>query len=286
MRTSRRFAIAGVAAALALVALFGVAGRARAIGMPYAISFTGGATVGATCATSQISFLNTVTGNVGDAACGGLWDCWTVGLYDANGVLLNSTSNGVFIGTTDQTPYALELSGVTARPVTVRLIDSTTFGGTTGPVIASATIDPASIPELEGVCGSLPYVGGGSAPPTPGIWDDGRINPHHGDDYAILMPARDDHGDPSLQVWCLNSAGEGYFGGEFSQADLSGVPAMPPANTEVLRISACRVPVVFYVLTTGAYQVNIGPDAEGKVAVVIFSGLPPSNVHFQDFSAQ
>lgn len=82
-------------------------------------------------------------------------------------------------------------------------------------------------------------------------------------------------GLPALHIYCL---GEGtYLGLVVSSADLADYPERPASNTLVARSSVC--PVAFYILTTGEYQVNIGPDREGKTYVTIFRGLPPSGVY-------
>ena len=40
----------------------------------------------------------------------------------------------------------------------------------------------------------------------------------------------------------------------------------------------------FYKLPSGEYQINVGPDNEGKVHVVTFTGVPPENVRGHTFS--
>jgi len=42
--------------------------------------------------------------------------------------------------------------------------------------------------------------------------------------------------------------------------------------------------VAFYKLTTGEYQLNVGPDADGKVEVTIFDGFPPTNTYGYSFN--
>lgn len=42
--------------------------------------------------------------------------------------------------------------------------------------------------------------------------------------------------------------------------------------------------VSLYLLTTGELQVNVGPDAEGKVRVTIYDGIPPTRVYGYEFN--
>lgn len=63
---------------------------------------------------------------------------------------------------------------------------------------------------------------------------------------------------------------------------LAEYPAQPEENT--LLVSSADGYINIYLLTTGEYQINIGPDAEGKVTVIIFTGLPRTNVYRRDFN--
>ncbi|MBN1427060.1 MAG: hypothetical protein JXB07_01665 [Anaerolineae bacterium] len=119
--------------------------------------------------------------------------------------------------------------------------------------------------------------GGNGAP-------DDRINWQHGDDHAILYPRQDAAGHPVLHVYCLDEKGNGYLGDILTQDMFSKAPAHPLQNTKVGETHVCQVPVEAYVLNTGEYQINIGPDIEGKTHEVIFTGLPPSHVYFKSFN--
>lgn len=113
---------------------------------------------------------------------------------------------------------------------------------------------------------------------------DDRINWKHGDNTAILYPRKDAEGKPVLQLYCMSPDGKGTLGDIITQDMFDKAPAKPAVNTKVHETNVCRVPVTFYVLTTGEYQVNIGPDIEGKTHEIIFTGLPPSKVYFKDFN--
>jgi hypothetical protein len=116
--------------------------------------------------------------------------------------------------------------------------------------------------------------------PTQEKAPDDRINWKHGDGYAVLYPRQDDQGNPVLHIYCIVEKGNGSLGYVLSRDLFSQATAKPSKNTQVGETDACRVPIKFYVLTTGEYQINIGPNAEGKVDVIVFTGLPPMNVHY------
>jgi hypothetical protein len=121
----------------------------------------------------------------------------------------------------------------------------------------------------------------GPAPaPTQEKAPDDRLNWKHGDDYAVLYARNDAQGNPILHIYCIDEKGNGSLGYILTQEMFDRAPAKPSSNTKVGETDACRVPVKFYVLTTGEYQINIGPNAEGKVEVIVFTGLPPANIHY------
>jgi len=107
------------------------------------------------------------------------------------------------------------------------------------------------------------------------------LNKGHGDIYAHIYFGQDSAGYPSLFAWCVNE-GEGSLVATVRQPDLQLIDALPSVDTLAQSYSGwpCEAPVEFYVLTTGEYQVNIGPDGEGKVSVMVFSGLPPTGTYF------
>ena len=43
---------------------------------------------------------------------------------------------------------------------------------------------------------------------------DGRLNCHHGDWLAVVYPGEDDQGGMSIDIYCVDLAGKGYFGME------------------------------------------------------------------------
>jgi hypothetical protein len=107
------------------------------------------------------------------------------------------------------------------------------------------------------------------------------INEGHGDHWASLYNDVTDSGDPSVKVYCI-VGGQGQYGGQFSKAELKAIPRNPDANVTIKTITSCAAPIGVYLLTTGEYQVNIGPDGEGKTAVIIFRRMPPIDIYFRD----
>lgn len=115
--------------------------------------------------------------------------------------------------------------------------------------------------------------------PPPGI--------NTGGASALIVPitatGEEAHGDyVGLSFWGINEQGDGYFAFYVSKEMLDALPENPEVNLEIARTDNGQI--VFYKLTTGEYQVNIGPDSEGKVQVVIFDGIPPTNVYRRDFN--
>jgi hypothetical protein len=111
------------------------------------------------------------------------------------------------------------------------------------------------------------------------------INMYYGDTWVALANVQDDQGKPALQIWCLDPLSQPYYKGlTLTQALFAKVPAHPSVNTLIDKNNTCSVPVAAYVLTTGEYQVTIGPDPYGVINEVVFTGLPPTNVYFVRFN--
>lgn len=113
---------------------------------------------------------------------------------------------------------------------------------------------------------------------------DNRINPAHGDLEAPIYSGSDADGNPAVLVYCVDDNSNGYPEFSVTAADVNAYPEYPPTNVEVKRATTCDVDVIFYILTTGEYQINIGPFTDGKVFEVTFTGLYPQNVHFNEFN--
>lgn len=207
-------------------------------------------------------------------------DWYSMVLYDANGYAVAGGMGGTELGGSGNgvNIVGIPFHAPTKRPFTVKLHDITQpFPPTeadfkNGPVIASYTFDPV---YFDDACRSLPL---NSRPFTPKVDQppDTRLNWNTGDLQAVIYPAYDDQGDDALHVYGVNSNSRGYFLFAITPADLAPYQDVPPAeNTLIHQVEN----VAAYVLTTGEIQLNIGPDAEGKVWVVIIDGLPATHVY-------
>jgi hypothetical protein len=107
------------------------------------------------------------------------------------------------------------------------------------------------------------------------------INFGHGDHYVVLSNDITDDGDATLKFYCIVE-GQGQYKGEVTRSEFRSVHRDPDLNLLVKWIPGCAVPIGVYVLTTGEWQVNIGPDVEGKTAVIIFHKVPPVDVYYYD----
>jgi len=107
------------------------------------------------------------------------------------------------------------------------------------------------------------------------------LNEGHGDQIAQVVFGQADAGYPALFVYCVNPGQDNTlaltvrwdFGTDYTPSD---------TNRLVLGTNQCAAPVDVYVLTSGEFSVHIGPDAEGKVAAMVFNAPPVSNLHFVD----
>lgn len=68
--------------------------------------------------------------------------------------------------------------------------------------------------------------------------------------------------------------------------DLAALPETPDENTLIAVGTETTYwgDVNVYQLTTGEIQVNVGPDAEGKVRVTIYDAIPPTRVYGYEFN--
>lgn len=108
---------------------------------------------------------------------------------------------------------------------------------------------------------------------------DGRLNPLNGDNLAVAYEGSDGNGGTSLDLYCVRADSTGMLGLQITQDDLP--TTTPDENTLIAQSEICNVS--FYVLSSGEYQVNIGPDAEGKVWELIFTSLDMDNLRSQVF---
>ncbi|MEQ8675957.1 MAG: hypothetical protein RIC84_22250 [Aggregatilineales bacterium] len=126
----------------------------------------------------------------------------------------------------------------------------------------------------DGCPAPLAPVGGGSAIPT-----DGRMNANHGDLIAAVYDISD-----GINIYCVNSNAQGFFSFRVDASTIAGFPANPASNTLVASSVHCAVH--FYILSSGEFQINIGPDAGGDVREMVFTGFNMSNLRLSNYIDQ
>jgi hypothetical protein len=125
-------------------------------------------------------------------------------------------------------------------------------------------VDAGATDRSKGVCSGL--VNGNSAI----AFADGRFCFGRGEADIALFPDGD-----GLLIYRLNEddTGEKIF--EFSGEELSEIVSNPEAN--ILIANTADNFVRFYRLSSGQYQINVGPNEEGKVYVCIFEAIPDTD---------
>lgn len=85
----------------------------------------------------------------------------------------------------------------------------------------------------------------------------------------------------AIRVLDIDDNGRSSRAFDLTAKELAALPELPEENILVDEYYE----IAFYKLTTGEYQVNAGPDAEGKVFVLNFTGCPATNVYESTFIA-
>jgi hypothetical protein len=112
-----------------------------------------------------------------------------------------------------------------------------------------------------------------TAVPTP---PDDRLNWGVADYLVVLYPGTDAQGSPAIRVFGVGEDGEGIYLFTITQQDIAAFVDNPPAvNTPIMTFGD----ITLYALASGEFQLNIGPDAEGKTQVIIFDSLAPGHVY-------
>lgn len=82
-----------------------------------------------------------------------------------------------------------------------------------------------------------------------------------------------------VQIYSVDANSKGTFALEVTTRDVRRVTREnPTVNTLIKASDDGRV--AMYLLSTGEFQVNMGPNPEGKVEVVIWKGIPPETAPF------
>ncbi len=108
-----------------------------------------------------------------------------------------------------------------------------------------------------------PFVDPSTIPP------DDRLNYGKGDVTNGIVYARTNNG---ITIYGINEFGEGFLGANVPFDELPNCDPAPSENQ--LLASSADGKYSIWLLTTCEYQVNMGPDAEGKVQVIIWQGIP------------
>lgn len=192
-------------------------------------------------------------------------------VVDAGGVILNGTtaaattvyathSNGAvgavswdFIaGQSYQFAFALGSADVTSVSMTV-LLNGTTI----------------SSPVIKVNCDGTTQIGTPGQGPAAG---DARLNSFNCDLTSALYAT-----GSGISVWDIGADSKGSYKGVYTLADVGDLAdSAPETNTFIKSIGHTSLEV----LTTGEYQIKIGPDETGKVCTMVADGLPPSSVYF------
>lgn len=119
--------------------------------------------------------------------------------------------------------------------------------------------------------GTIINLGGGHS-----SLSDGRLNRFYGDLINVLYRGTVG-GMPAMLVYSLDADSNGLLAGAFTPEDIAPFVGAPPAeNTAIRTIDRSTL----YAITSGEFQINIGPDAENKVYTIIFNGLPVMSVYY------
>ena len=222
-------------------------------------------------------------------------DVYSIVIYDANGVLVAGAVDAVPAtgGPFNLTSRTLNVyNNPTARPFFAVLVDTGNIPGTptageatTGNELDEFLFDPASFSDN---CESLPNYDEDNLPNV----DTSLIAPDSRDNYGkgdILASTYIDS-TSGISIYGINSSSEGFLALNLEPAILpDSFPGCSTAPSENLTLDSVTINGVIYAayyLTTCELQVNVGPDAEGKVFVMTWYGVPPdpSSFKFTEFN--
>lgn len=82
-------------------------------------------------------------------------------------------------------------------------------------------------------------------------------------------------GEQYMDIWQLDEHGNGQPALSVSAEEINDLPDHPSENTLIDSTSDGFIRV--YKLTTGEFQINIGPLPDGKIHVLIFDQIPPTH---------
>ena len=100
--------------------------------------------------------------------------------------------------------------------------------------------------------------------------------------YALYTPTEKDE-TCSIDIWSIEVDGQGKRAIKLTSADLAKLPDAEKIENYVTVKSTKNNFITLYKLASGQYQINVGPDGEGKVYVIDFTGCPVSDVRESTF---
>ncbi len=204
---------------------------------------------------------------------------WRISAYNTDGALVNGTSpitaTEYYTSNNGSVPpvVASYLSGqvwpfyVTIPPAPISYIEFYAVS-TDNPSVRTDTVRI----DCDGTISNL---GGGTASGYQA--PDDRLNLGAGDLLNVIYARRDTAQRPVLHVYSLSSQSTGVFEGAFAYEALAPyLSDAPDENTLIGKIDATAL----YALTTGEFQIVIGPDREEKTYSIILTGLPPKRIYY------
>jgi hypothetical protein len=93
----------------------------------------------------------------------------------------------------------------------------------------------------------------------------------------------DESGNCTISIWIVEADGQGKETLTLTAEDITELPAAEAIDKYVLLDDALNGYVSLYKLQNGQFQVNVGPDGEGKVYVTNWTGCPAEDVHEDNF---
>ncbi|MBI5670903.1 MAG: thrombospondin type 3 repeat-containing protein, partial [Chloroflexi bacterium] len=100
-------------------------------------------------------------------------------------------------------------------------------------------------------------------------FNDGRLETMLDGHTAIYL--HDGTGNPAIHIYRTDDFGNAYLTLARSLNELNQYPDRPEAN--MLIGTGIDGKVALYKLTSGEYQINVGPDSDGKIYIIVLPGL-------------
>ncbi len=147
------------------------------------------------------------------------------------------------------------------------------------PAVPPADADGDGWSDAGDACPTVPGVAPDGCPRSVAsspMFTDGRVNPTNS--ALIAAVYRESNG---INIYCVDDNSNGFFAMRIDQSTIAGFPSQPAQNTLISSSSGCAVN--FYILTSGEFQINIGPDAGGNVSEMIFDGLNMANLQSRSY---